>query len=124
MIDSHGTDDNGGSDGDEDEETRPGDAGAQRVVEHGAVGENDEEQQFARSAGFVLEMHDERVGHVGQPFDHGVELARAQPDPAPVEGRVRATRDDARAVLTDRDPVAVSPDPRVYVEIRLPITIS
>ena len=57
--------------------------------------EHDEQQQLAGAALGVLQVHDQRVGDLGQALDHGVELGGAQPDAAAVEGRVGAAGDHA-----------------------------
>ena len=67
---------------------------AQLVVERDAVGEHDEQQQLARAALVVLEVHDEAVRDLRQLLDDAVELARAEADAAAVEGGVGAARDD------------------------------
>ena len=46
----------------------------QRVVERRAAVQHDEQHQLARPAVVVLEMDDEAVVDLGQPFDHRVEL--------------------------------------------------
>ena len=96
--------------------------GAQVVVERGAGREGDEEHELAhRLVGVVtLEVHDEAVGHLGQPFDDRVEVAGAEAHATPVQRGVGAARDHARAVVGERDPVAVPPHARVVVEVRVP----
>ena len=91
---------------------------AQSVVEHGAVGEHDEEQQLARPSLVVLQMHHEAVDDLRQLLDDAVELARAEPDAAAVERGVGAPGEDAAAALGELDPVALAPDPREHVEVR------
>src|SRR5665811_1623055 len=56
---------------------------------------------------------DDRVQHLIQRQHGAVDLTRPHPNPAPVDGRVRAAVDDRGAALGDLDPVAVAPDPGV-----------
>ena len=85
------------------------------------VGQHDEQQQLARRRRRVLQVHDDRVGHLGQALDDRVELAGAQAHAAPVEGGVGPAGDHAGAPLGDGDPVAVPPHARVDVEVRLAV---
>ena len=54
-------------------------------------------------------------------FDDPVELARAHPDAAPVERRVRPAVDHAGTAVCDFDPVAMAPYARKHVEVALPV---
>ena len=83
------------------------------VVDVGAGRGDDEQQQLAHPAAGVLEVDDERVGHLGQVLDDRVELAGPQPHAATVERRVAAAGEHAAAALGELDPVALAPDPRV-----------
>ena len=66
------------------------------VVERRAVASDDEQQQLARAAAGVLEVHDEAVGDLGQRLDDRVELGGAEAHAAAVERRVGAAGDHAR----------------------------
>ena len=77
---------------------RGADPVAQGVVERGAVGRGDEQQQPPGAALRVLQVDHQRVGDLGQLLDNGVELGGAEPHPAAVEGRVRAAGDHEAAV--------------------------
>ena len=90
----------------------------QVVVEHDPVREHDEEDELARAALVVLEMHDETVGDLRQLLDDAVELAGAEAHAAAVERRVGAARDDAASLVGEPDPVALAPDARVRLEVR------
>ena len=61
------------------------------------------------------------VGDLGQPLDHGVELGCAEAYPPRLSVASELAGDDTAALLVDRDPVAVPPDARIDVEIRLPV---
>src|SRR5207302_8976181 len=89
-----------------------------------ALGEYDEQRQFPGTALAVFQVHHDGIHDLGQPFHDRVELGRAQPDAAPVEGGIGAAGDDAAAALGDGDPVAVPPDARVHIEIGLPVTLA
>ena len=57
---------------------------------------------------------------LGELLDDAVELGRAEPDAAAVEGGVAAPGHHAAAVGLEDDPVAVPPDARVAVEVGRP----
>ncbi len=76
-----------------------------------------EQDQLAVAARGVLEVDDQAVRDLGQLLDDPVELGGAEPHPAAVEGGVAAAGDDAAAVRLEDDPVAVTPDPGVAVEV-------
>ncbi len=96
-----------------------GDPGRQRPVEGHAVLQLHEEDQASRAPLGVLQMHDEAVGNPRNRFDDGVELTRAEPDAAPVEGGIRAPGDHARAPVGDGDPVTMAPHPGEPLEVGL-----
>src|SRR5581483_2803556 len=101
-----------------------GDAALQPVVDLDALGGGDEQQQLPHpdaALGLVLEVHDEAVGHLGEPLHHRVELGRAEPHPAPVEGGVGPAGDHAAAVVVEGDPVAVAPHAGEVVEVGGPV---
>ena len=54
-------------------------------------------------------------------LDDAVDLGRPDTDTTTVERRVGPTGDDAAAPLGDRDPVAVAPDTRVVLEVRVAV---
>ena len=91
---------------------------AQGVVDLDVL-RDDEQQQLADPALRVLEVNDQRLGYLGQAFDHRVELARAEPHPASVQGRVRAPGEHAAPPLGEADPVALTPYTGVAVEVGL-----
>src|SRR5436190_19631327 len=62
-------------------------------------------------------MHDEAVDDLVEGLDDRVEVAGPQPDATAVEGGVGATGDRARAVVGERDPVAMPPDPGEVLEV-------
>ena len=64
-----------------------------------------------------LDVHDQAVGDLGEALDDGVEVARAETHPAPVECGVGAPADHARPVVGERHPVAVAPDPGEVLEV-------
>src|SRR5205823_13117525 len=69
----------------------------------------------------LLEVHDQRVGDLREPFDDRVELRGPDAYASTVERCVRAAADHAAAALGDRDPVAVAPDARIFGEVGGPI---
>src|SRR4051794_10032036 len=79
---------------------------AEGIVEVG----DDEQDQLARAALVVLDVHHEAVLDLGDVLDYGVELARSHTDTATVQGRIRAPGDDAGAGFGEAHPVAVAPD--------------
>src|SRR4029450_9486104 len=99
------------------------DAAAQLVVQPGPRAQHHEQQQPPLAAG-IAGVDDQAVGDLVQALDDPVELGRAHPDPAPVEGRVRAAADDAGATLADLDPVAVAPDPRPGREVAVAVAVA
>src|SRR3990172_1830397 len=96
---------------------RPLDARLELGGELEARTQHDEEQELV----LPLEVDDEAVEHLVELLDDRVELARAEPDAAAVERRVRAAGDDGAAVLREPDPVAEAPDPREVLEVRLAV---
>ena len=84
------------------------------AVQLDARAQHDEQDELVR----LLEVDDEAVEHVVELLDHGVELARAEPDAAAVEGRVGAAGDHRAAALGEHDPVAEAPEAREVVEVR------
>ena len=80
--------------------------------------EDDEQQQLARAAARVLEVHDEAVGDLAA-APRRPRRTRAVPEAhaAAVERRVAAAGDHARAAVGDRDPVAVAPDAGPRLEV-------
>ena len=62
-------------------------------------GRREEQDQLARPALRVLQVHDQAVGDLREGLDDGVELAGSQPHAAAVERRVRAPGDHAAASL-------------------------
>ena len=73
--------------------------------------------RLARAASGVVEVDNEAVSHLGKTFDDRVELGRAHPDAAPVEGAVGPTRDNNRPPFGESGPIAVRPDAREPVEV-------
>ena len=103
---------------------RPADARRQLVVEHGAGTQRDEQDQLAEArrgdapgGGIVLDVHHERIGDLVEALDHRIEIARAEAHAAAVERGVGAPGDDARAVVGERDPVAVAPHAGEVLEV-------
>ena len=96
---------------------------AQVVGELDPVGQLDEQDQLAEPAGVagVLDVDDEAVGDLVEPFDDGVEVARSETHAAAVERGVGPTADDARPVLGERHPVAMAPDAREVLEVGGPV---
>src|SRR6185436_18850711 len=82
-----------------------------------------EQDQLARPAVRILQVDDEAVLHLGQLFDHRVELARAQADAATVQGRIRAAGDDAGPGFGEPHPVALAPDAWVHAEVRVAVAL-
>ena len=69
-------------------------------------------------------VDDERVEHLREREHRPVDLARPHPDPASVDGGVRAPVDHRGSPVGDHDPVAVPPDPGVSVEVALAVARS
>lgn len=70
-----------------------------RVVEDLGRLEDDEEQEFSRSAGLVLEVDDQAVGNLRQALDDGIELGRSESHAASLEGRIAAPGNETRSAL-------------------------
>ena len=65
-----------------------------------------------------VEVHHERAEHTIDGFNGLVNLGSADPDPLPVEGRIRASKHEAPVAVVDPEEVAMSPNPREDVEVR------
>ena len=95
-------------------------ASRQRIVEHQALAQNDEERHVAL-ASEVLEIDDQAVDHFRHGFDRAVELGRSHADAVAIDGGVAAPVDDGAAARRDPDPVAMAPDARIDVEVAVAI---
>src|SRR4029079_4146943 len=66
-------------------------------------------------------VHHHAVAHLRQILDYAIELAGAHAHATAIERRVRAPADDRAAALGDLDPVAVSPDAGIVIEVAVAI---
>ena len=78
---------------------------------------DDEQDELARTAVGVLEVHDEAVVDLAELLDDAVEVGRADAHAAAVERGVGAAGDHEAAALGEAHPVTHPPDAGVHVEV-------
>ena len=72
----------------------------------------------------IFEVHHEAIEHLRDILDNPVDFARSHADAVAIDGRIRAAVDDGAAACGDLDPVPVTPEAGINVEIAFAVTVA